>query len=134
MAGGSTGSGNNSTAQALQNFPLVPNSPGGAQAMAAGAAPTTHSVSQLQQILQKLGAQPSGGGMSPAMQLGNMGMGMAKMGQPPSMPQMAPQMRPAGAPAPFAAPQTPQMPGMMTGGMGMPGQGQMGLPWQALFR
>ena len=101
------------TSQILQNYQPAPQ--GGAQASGASM-PTAQSISQLQQLLQQMGKPGAGGaGQSPAMQLGNMGMQIAKQGQQP-MPQMAPQMRPAGSPAAMQGPQTPQL-GMNAQGM-----------------
>ena len=102
----------------MQQFP---------QASSGQAAPMANaqSVSQLQQILQKLGAS-SGGGQSPAMGMANLGMNVARMGQQPT-PQMAPQARPAGQPMPMQAAAPPQM---ATGGMGMPMQGGQMSPGQ----
>ena len=119
--GGSTGnSAQSATSQALQNYPVVPNAPGGA-AMAAGAGANPQAtspaqgLSQLQQALQKLGA---GGGKSPAMGMMGMGNQMMQQAQQSAPHPQLPMARPTGAPAPLQGPQTPQM---ATGGMGMGG-------------
>jgi hypothetical protein len=127
--GGGVGNSQNQTAQALQNYPVVPNSSMGAQASPAGTQPMAQNVSQLQQVLQRMGAQHPGM-QSPAMQIANGGMQMAKMGSAP--PAMAPPMaHPMGPAAPYQGAMPPQM---MTGGMGMGGMPtQGGLPWQALL-
>ncbi len=104
MSGGGLG-GNGNTMGALQNYPLVPNSDGGAQASPAGAAPQAQSLSQLQTFLQSMG---QGGQKSPAMQVGGLGQQLMRAGQQP-MPQMSPQMHAIGAAAPMQAPAIPQM-------------------------
>lgn len=113
------------TTAALQNYPVVPNSAGGAQASAAGAQPTASSMSNLQQLLQRFSAPRPGGGLSPAMQTANMGMNLAQMGaQHPAM--AAPQARPVMAAQPY---QGPQLPGVMGAGQGLPiGGGGQGMP------
>lgn len=104
-------SGGGNTTGSLQNFPLVPNSDA-AQASGAGAAPQAQSVSQLQQILQRMGAGRQGGGgmgaQSPLQQMTGLGQNMMRM-QPQQPMGGAPMMRPMGSPSPMQAPVPPQM-------------------------
>ena len=118
MAGGGN-IGGSSTAQALQNYPIVPNSAGGAQSMGAGASPQAQSLSQLQTILQKLG-QSQGAQKSPAMAMAGMGQQLMQQGQMQARPPM-PMQRPVGAAPPMQGAVPPQMgsPGMANGNMGM---------------
>jgi hypothetical protein len=122
MAGGTQPGASNatSTAQILQNYQNPQG--GGAQSFAAGSQPTAQNVNQLQQLLQRMAAPAQGqAGQSPAMQLGQMGMNLAQMGQRPQQAPM-PQMRPTGAPAPMQGPSVPTLGGLggaMGGAQGM---------------
>jgi hypothetical protein len=119
---GNTGQTQNATAQALQNYPIVPNSAGGAQSSAAGANPQAQSLSQLQTALQRLGGNgtPGGPARSPAGQTAALGQMAMQAGQQQQMPrQIMPQNRPMGAPQGMQSPQAPQLVG------GMPQQGGM---------
>lgn len=123
MSGGSLGNqSGNAMNSAMQNYPLVPNSEGGAQAYAAGANPQAQSLSQLQQALQKLGARGPQGQQSPAMQVSGIGQQMMQQGAQQPRPQM-PMNRPVGGSMPMQGAMPPQM---ANGGMGM-GQGGMNI-------
>jgi hypothetical protein len=114
---GQAGEGSDAVSSALRNYPIVPNSAGGAQASAAPA-PQAQSLNQLQTILSRLGQGGPNGQPSAAMRTGNLGQQLMQQGQQPQMRPPMPAPRPTGAPAPMQGAMPPQM----GGGMGMGGQ------------
>ena len=94
---------------------------GGATSQGAGSAGgTAQNLTQLQQILQRMGGQNQTPGTGAAGAVSNLGNTMMQMGQRPPMPQQPmPQRTPVaqGGP-PVAQAAMPQM-GMMNGSMGL---------------